>query len=131
MSKTAEAEKFYRSWVGDTPDNLDQHSATLDIMVDFANQQSSSKDASIKELEAQISGTTFFDEKEAMESKIIMLEARLETAEKVVVSLSDWSKKYPRGRVYNASKMTMDDELVEIEESSKKYTDAFLTNKTE
>jgi len=52
----------------------------------------SSKDSRIKELEVQISGKTFFDEKETMAAKIQELEARLETAEKVIKRTDTWLK---------------------------------------
>jgi len=43
------------------------------------------------------------------------------TAEEIVKKLADWSKKYPRGRVYPMSKQTMDNELIEIENKAKEY----------
>jgi hypothetical protein len=39
-------------------------------------------------------------------------------AEDIVKRLADWSRKYPRGRVYPVSKMSMDDELIEIEKAA-------------
>lgn len=45
----------------------------------------------------------------------------MKTAEEIVKKLADWSKKYPRGRVYPMSKQTMDNELIEIENEAKEY----------
>jgi hypothetical protein len=33
----------------------------------------------------------------------------------IVVDLAAWSSKYPRGRIYNASGSTMDEELISLE----------------
>lgn len=46
-------------------------------------------------------------------------DARIRELEEVVQSLADWSRKYPKGRIYPMSKITMDDELSEIENKSK------------
>jgi len=43
------------------------------------------------------------------------------TAEEIVQKLAEWSKKYPRGRVYPMSKQSMDDELIEIENLAKSF----------
>lgn len=43
------------------------------------------------------------------------------TAEEIVRELAEWSKKYPRGRIYPMSQKTMDDELIAIEEKAKAY----------
>ena len=45
----------------------------------------------------------------------------METAEEIVKALADWSNKYPRGRVYSMNKMSMDEELIEIENMAKEY----------
>lgn len=37
----------------------------------------------------------------------------------LVKDLANWSRKYPRGEVYHMSKMSMDDELIELEERAK------------
>ena len=42
-------------------------------------------------------------------------------AEKIVKMLSDWSLKYPRGPIYPMSKMSMDNELIEIEKAAKQF----------
>lgn len=47
----------------------------------------------------------------------------------IVKKLSDWSEKYPRGRVYAMSKMSMDDELVEIEKCAKEFINQLKTTK--
>ena len=44
-----------------------------------------------------------------------------QTAEEIVRLLAFWSIKYPRNRIYGMSKVTMDDELVEIENLAKAY----------
>lgn len=43
------------------------------------------------------------------------------TADQIVQMLADWSNKYPRGKIYHPSKMSMDDELIEIEKLAKEY----------
>jgi hypothetical protein len=43
------------------------------------------------------------------------------TAESIVAKLAEWSKKYPRGMVYPMSKISMDNELIEIENLAKRY----------
>lgn len=43
------------------------------------------------------------------------------SADDIVKMLADWSNRYPRGRVYPMSKMSMDDELIEIEKLAKDY----------
>jgi len=43
------------------------------------------------------------------------------SAESIVAKLAEWSKKYPRGTIYPMSKISMDDELVEIENLAKEY----------
>jgi len=45
----------------------------------------------------------------------------MKTAEEIVKALADWSNKYPRGRVYSMNKMSMDEELIEIENIAKEY----------
>jgi len=45
----------------------------------------------------------------------------MKTAEEIVKALADWSNKYPRGRVYSMNKMSMDEELIEIENMAKEY----------
>lgn len=51
----------------------------------------------------------------------------MEDAVNIVKRLAEWSEKYPRGRIYNISKATMDDELVELEEQAKKYIASLTT----
>lgn len=43
------------------------------------------------------------------------------TAEQIVQKLAEWSKKYPRGKVYHISKQSMDDELIAIEKEAVEY----------
>lgn len=50
-----------------------------------------------------------------------MDEANIKTAEEIVKSLSDWSKKYPRNRIYH-HKEDIDNELIKIEEDAKEFT---------
>jgi len=93
MSKTSEAKKFIK----EIDDKVGEYWSDSDVelahyITMFSDQQSSSKDARIKELEVQISGKTFFDEKETMAAKIQELEARLETAEKVIKRTDTWLK---------------------------------------
>ena len=45
----------------------------------------------------------------------------METAEEIVKALADWSNKYPLGRVYSMNNMSMDEELIEIENMAKEY----------
>jgi len=87
MSKTAEAIERARAYIEKTDAEMgslwtETDNEIAEVLVGFSNRESSSKDARIKELEVQISGKTFFDEKETMAAKIQELEARLETAEK-------------------------------------------------
>ena len=42
-------------------------------------------------------------------------------AESIVNALVEWSLAYPRDRVYHVSKMSMDNELIALEERAKKY----------
>ena len=44
------------------------------------------------------------------------------SASQLVKDLAEWSIKYPRGRVYPMSKMSMDDELVKLEERAKELS---------
>lgn len=46
---------------------------------------------------------------------------KMEEAFNIVKELAEWSMKYPRGRVYPMSKLTMDDELVKLEEKAKQF----------
>lgn len=43
------------------------------------------------------------------------------TSLSIVEKLTNWSKKYPRGRVYSFHQQKMDEELIEIEEEAKKF----------
>lgn len=111
MSKTSEAKKFIK----EIDDKVGEYWSDSDVelahyITMFSDQQSSSKDARIKELEVQISGKTFFDEKETMAAKIQELEARLETAEKFIGEIGS---------------------NIHLPEWVKKKANAFLTNKTE
>lgn len=42
---------------------------------------------------------------------------------KIVEGLAAWSKKYPRGMIYSMSRITMDDELIELEEQAKQLVE--------
>ena len=44
------------------------------------------------------------------------------SASQLVKDLAEWSRKYPRGRVYPMSEISMDDELVELEERAKELS---------
>lgn len=43
----------------------------------------------------------------------------MKTEKEIVQALADWSRKYPRGRIYSMSQKNMDNELIEIEEAAK------------
>lgn len=51
-----------------------------------------------------------------------------EAAEKIVLSLAEWSRKYPRGPIYPMSQKKMDNELIEIEERAKIFCFEHLKN---
>ncbi len=51
-------------------------------------------------------------------------EKREMTSFDIVQKLANWSKKYPRGRVYSFHQQKMDEELIEIEEEAKKFIDS-------
>jgi len=55
-----------------------------------------------------------------LKSKLIPLQPMLDDASHLVNDLAKWSIKYPRNRVYSMSKITMDDELINLEERAKK-----------
>ena len=44
------------------------------------------------------------------------------SASQLVKDLAEWSRKYPRGRIYPMSKISMDDELVKLEELAKELS---------
>ena len=44
------------------------------------------------------------------------------SASQLVKDLAEWSRKYPRGRIYPMSKISMDDELVKLEERAKELS---------
>lgn len=44
------------------------------------------------------------------------------SASQLVKDLAEWSRKYPRERVYPMSKISMDDELVKLEERAKELS---------
>lgn len=74
----------------------------------------------INELKSQINLANIYieDLKDELHSK----DARIKELEEVVQSLADWSKKYPKGKIYPMSKITMEDELSEIENKAKALT---------
>lgn len=44
------------------------------------------------------------------------------SAFQLVKDLAEWSKKYPRRKVYPVGKISMDDELIELEERAKQLS---------
>lgn len=65
------------------------------------------------------------------DKRILELEAEnkaLREAADVLSELAKWSRKYPRGRIYGMSQMSMDEELIQIEERAKKCIDQLLKN---
>lgn len=50
------------------------------------------------------------------------------SASKLISDMAEWSRKYPRDRVYNTSKLSMDDELIKLEERAKEI-DEYLKSK--
>ena len=56
------------------------------------------------------------------ETTQLSIGAVMASASQLVKDLAEWSRKYPRGRVYPMSKMSMDDELVKLEERAKELS---------
>jgi len=128
MSKTSEAKKFIK----EIDDKVGEYWSDSDVelahyITMFSDQQSSSKDARIKELEVQISGKTFFDEKETMAAKIQELEARLETAESGLEKAINFIDNEADKAMRNGSCR----DVVDYYDNFKSELKAFLTNKTE
>jgi hypothetical protein len=48
-----------------------------------------------------------------------LIEREQQPLKEIAQGLADWSRKYPRGRIYSASNMSMDDELIALEEKAK------------
>ncbi len=46
---------------------------------------------------------------------------QLSLGEEIAKDLAEWSRKYPRGRIYGMSNMSMDEELVAIETKAKNW----------
>lgn len=57
----------------------------------------------------------------AEETAKCLLKMKEFEAVKIVNKLAKWSEKYPRGRIYSASNMEMDEELIAIETEAKNF----------
>lgn len=51
-----------------------------------------------------------------------------EAADDIIRSLAEWSIKYPKGLIYPMSKITMDDELEQLEKRAKEYCKQFINH---
>jgi len=48
--------------------------------------------------------------------------AEMEKYKSLVIELAEWSRKYPRDRIYSMRKIKMDDELIALENKAKELT---------
>ncbi len=94
METNKTAEEFVKDKYGVKRTSLDGRITTrlmpkfgfskwCEIMEEYANQQTSTLQKENEELRTLLSGKTFFDEKEAMQSKIDQLKAKLQEADEI------------------------------------------------